>query len=67
MSDIDDGSDKPEGYVTEDGELSVSNGEYHETELGKHQRWMRQAPDLYEKYQELLMRLTGDERPDGSG
>jgi hypothetical protein len=25
-----------------------------ETELGQHDRWMRQAPDLYTRYMELL-------------
>ena len=51
---IDDGSDKPLGYTTPDGELVVviTNGErhYRETDLGQTRRWMRQAPDLYEMY-----------------
>lgn len=50
----DDGSDKPLGYTTPDGELVVviTNGErhYRETDLGQTRRWMRQAPDLYEMY-----------------
>ena len=33
--------------VAKDG--TVERG-YHETELGQHDRWLRQAPDLYEKY-----------------
>ena len=58
-NDIDDGSDKPLGYTTPDGHLEVrDNGDgtrnYHETELGQHDRWMRQAPDLYELYVKLL-------------
>lgn len=51
---IDDGSEKPLGYTTPDGELTVviTNGErhYQETDLGQTRRWMRQAPDLYEMY-----------------
>lgn len=58
MSDIDDGSDKPIGFTSPDGEFEVReiDGErcYHETDLGQHQRWMRQAPDLYEKYMTAL-------------
>lgn len=59
----DDGSDKPLGYLSEDGELEVresvdADGKpfhgYHETELGQHQRWMRQAPDLFELYQAAI-------------
>jgi hypothetical protein len=59
----DDGGDKPLGYVTEDGCLEVRESVdltgkpfrgYHETELGLHMRWMRQAPDLYERYQQLI-------------
>lgn len=50
----DDGSDKPLGYTTPDGELTVviTNGErhYRETDFGQTRRWMRQAPDLYEMY-----------------
>lgn len=67
MKDIDDGSDKPLGYQTDDGELEVrgdlATGQigYHETELGQHQRWLRQAPDLYELYQRLLE--TVSQRP----
>lgn len=57
MTDIDDGSTKPLGHQTDDGELEVreQDGErmYHETDLGQHMRWMRQAPDLFEKYQAL--------------
>lgn len=60
---IDDGSDKPTGFVSPDGELEVRDsvdltGEpfhgYHETELGQHQRWMRQAPDLFALYMNTL-------------
>lgn len=56
---IDDGSRLPLGQQTPDGELEVrENGDgtrgFHETDLGQHQRWMRQAPDLYEKYHALL-------------
>ena len=65
MSDeIDDGATKPLGYQTENGELEVRVDEttgqkcYHETELGQWQRWMRQAPDLYEKYQALVEQLS---------
>lgn len=54
---IDDGSNKPNGYVTEDGLLEVRDGEYHETLLGQHDRWMRQAPDLFEMYQAALSRI----------
>lgn len=54
MSEIDDGSGKPEGHETPDGHLRVQDGEYHETELGQHHRWMSQAPDLFEKYMALL-------------
>jgi hypothetical protein len=33
-----------------------------ETELGQQDRWMRQAPDLYTKYMELLeARLVAEE------
>lgn len=62
MSDINDGSDKPLGYVSDDGQLEVRESVdrdgrtfrgYHETELGQHDRWLRQAPDLFEKYTEL--------------
>jgi len=61
-SDLDDGSDKPIGYQTSDGELEVREdvrGErcYHETDLGQHQRWMRAAPDLFEKYIGALDRI----------
>jgi hypothetical protein len=60
--DIDDGRDKPIGTVSEDGELEVRevNGErcWHETPLGQHQRWMRQAPDLYELYHKALGELA---------
>lgn len=52
--DIDDGSDKPEGFITEDGELEVKNGEYHETELGQFTRWMNHASDLYGQYLEAM-------------
>ena len=61
---IDDGSDKPLGHQTEDGELEVrenSDGSgpcYHETPLGQHQRWMRQAPDLYGLYHKALGELA---------
>ena len=69
MSDtpIDDGSDKPLGYVSDDGELEVRDfvdGEgiarrgYCETELGQHQRWMRGAPDLFEKHVNLQATVT---------
>lgn len=60
---IDDGSDKPLGYVTDDGVLEVRESVdrdgtvfrgYHETELGQHDRWLRQAPELFEKYMALL-------------
>jgi hypothetical protein len=27
---------------------------YHETELGQHDRWMRHAPDLFEKYTQSI-------------
>jgi hypothetical protein len=54
VTDIDDGSRHPEGYETPDGELRVVGGQFTETELGRHQRWMRQAPDLLEKYEALL-------------
>lgn len=59
----DDGSGKPLGYTTPDGHLEVresidKNGQrfhgYHETELGQHDRWLRQAPDLYSLYVEQL-------------
>jgi len=55
----DDGSDKPLGYTSPDGHLEVradSEGKhyYHETELGQHDRWLRQAPELYELYVKLL-------------
>jgi hypothetical protein len=62
MSDMNDGADKPVGFTTDDGELEVreTDGEkcYHETALGQHQRWLRQAPDLYEKY--ITVRNHGD-------
>jgi len=59
---IEDGSDKPIGYQTPDGELEVraqpEGGTcYYETDLGQHQRWMRQAPDLFEKHQNALSEL----------
>lgn len=55
----DDGSDKPLGYTSADGHLEVrDNGDgtrsYHETDLGQHDRWMRQAPDLYKLYVDQL-------------
>jgi hypothetical protein len=58
--DVDDGSDKPVGYTTPDGHLEVRQNEdgtrsYHETELGQHDRWMRQAPDLYALYVDSLV------------
>ena len=64
MSDIpiDDGSDKPLGFLSPDGELEVrdyvdASGQagrgYCETALGQHNRWLRQAPELFEKYVEL--------------
>jgi hypothetical protein len=54
-----DGSDMPLGYTTEDGHLEVrelGDGKrgYAETELGQHDRWMRQCPDLYRLYVDLL-------------
>lgn len=59
MQDIDDGSDKPLGTTSPDGHLMVglrADGTrgWVETELGQHDRWLRQAPDLYEKYVQLL-------------
>ncbi len=63
MSDdrIDDGSERPLGYETEDGELRVAeiDGErcYQETELGQHRRWMRQASDLFAEYQRVCEKL----------
>lgn len=62
MSDVDDGSSYPVGHQTADGELEVralpdgSRG-FHETTLGQHQRWMRQAPDLFELYQDAIARI----------
>lgn len=60
--DVDDGSTKPIGYQTDDGELEVRevNGErmYYETELGQHQRWMRQAPDLFALYMAAVEELA---------
>lgn len=58
---IDDGSEHPLGTQTSDGELRVQpQGDgtvgWVETALGQHQRWMRNAPDLYERYQQLLAR-----------
>lgn len=56
---VDDGSNKPLGYTTPDGELQVRESidqtgtpfrGFHETELGQHMRWMRGAPELFEKY-----------------
>lgn len=57
MAKIDDGSDKPEGYLTPDGELIVKNGEYVETEQGQFARWERQAPDLLALYRQKLDEL----------
>jgi hypothetical protein len=63
VSDGSDGSDLPIGTISEDGELEVreyvnptgvKEVGWCETELGQHQRWMRQAPDLYERYVALL-------------
>lgn len=70
MSDtpIDDGSDKPLGHQTDDGELEVresvdAEGKtfhgYHETDLGQHMRWMRQAPELFERCKELEQEVQG--------
>lgn len=55
----DSGSDKPIGYTSPDGHLEVhalADGTrgYVETELGQHDRWMRQAPDLYALYVDQL-------------
>jgi hypothetical protein len=47
---IDDGSGKPEGMLSADGHLVILNSEWHETELGKVERWRNQAPDLYEAF-----------------
>lgn len=63
MTPVDDGSDKPLGHVTDDGELEVrDNGDgtrgYHETALGQTQRWIRQAPDLYALYMALVEENT---------
>lgn len=60
---VDDGSDKPLGSTSQDGELEVreqpEGGQcYYETDLGQHMRWMRQAPDLYDKYQMMLDAVT---------
>lgn len=63
MSDIDDGSDKPLGYQTPDGELEVrdyvdnagvAGRGYVETDLGAHMRYMRSAPELLERYHAVL-------------
>lgn len=56
---INDGSDKPLGYTTEDGHLQVrqeADGSkiYAETEQGQHDRWLRLAPDLFTRYMELV-------------
>lgn len=41
----------------EDGEMEIiqdeRDGTWHETSYGQHLRWLRQAPDLFEKYQEV--------------
>lgn len=60
--DIDDGTGRPDGYVTPDGHLEVRDGHYHETALGRHDRWLRQCPDLFEKYQcaQEDLRLAGE-------
>ena len=58
VSDVDDGSGKPEGYETPDGCLVVRSGEYCETPYGQYQRWMSQAPDLVEKYESALMEIA---------
>lgn len=55
---VSDGSEHAEGYETPDGELRVQGGQFRETALGQHQRWMRQAPDLYELYQAALARIA---------
>lgn len=56
---VDDGNEKPLGHQSPDGELEVrqqpEGGKcYHETDLGQHQRWMRQAPDLFALYMALV-------------
>lgn len=55
---VDDGSDKPIGYLSDDAELIVreENGVrgYHETALGQERRWQRQAPDLYANWMSLV-------------
>lgn len=62
MDNVNDGSEMPLGAQSEDGELEVrehpdgSRG-WSETELGQHQRWMRSAPDLFEKYQASVERV----------
>jgi hypothetical protein len=62
MSNIHDGSDQPIGHQTDDGELEVVDSpegrHYRETALGQHMRWLRQAPDLYEKYQAVCDELA---------
>lgn len=55
---ISDGSEFPEGTESENGELRVVDRQWTETELGRHQRWMRTAPDLYELYEAALMELA---------
>lgn len=71
---IDDGSAKPLGYTTPDGYLQVRESVdktgtpfrgYHETELGAHQRWMRSAPELFEKYVELQEFRARAQKADG--
>lgn len=54
MSDVNDGSKYPEGTLSEDGHMVVRGGEWGETELGQHDRWLRQAPDLFGLYQAAL-------------
>jgi hypothetical protein len=60
---IDDGSDKPIGYLSDDGELIVRESVnkdgttyrgYHETALGRERRWQRQAGDLYANWMSLV-------------
>ena len=62
-----DGSEHPLGYVTPDGELEVREVDgvrgFHETPLGQHQRWMKQAPDLYELYHKALENRPHDVLP----
>lgn len=71
---IDDGGEKPIGYVSPDGELEIRRFQdaegidrvgWHETELGQHQRWMRQAPDLFALYQDALERVYALKRKYG--